>query len=410
MGLAVSYSIIIVTHFCMTEQSKSFHLHTSLIREQVRSEQGEHSESIYATSSFCFDTAEQAAQAFGSVYGENVYSRFSNPSTDTFAKRIAIMEHAHFGIATASGMAAINLLMLAHLQAGDHIVASASLFGSTVAALNNVYPKFGVEVDFVELSDIDSWNKAIKPNTKLFFLETPSNPLCELVDLAKLVTLAKAHNILTCVDNCFCTPVLMRPIDFGVDVVMHSATKYLDGQGRFLGGALVLNDQELFEKLYTFLKITGAALSPVNAWTFSKSLETLELRMVRHCDNARGVANWLVDHPNVERIYYLGLPSHRHHELAKVQQEDFGGIVSFEVKGRQQEAWNMINHTRMLSITGNFGDTRTTITHPFTTTHGRLTPEQKDKARIKDNLIRLSIGLEKVEDIIADLDQALAHI
>lgn len=392
----------------MPEKKIQYQPQTAVIRQQVRSNQGEHSESIYATSSYCFKSAAAAAQAFASVYGHNVYSRFSNPSNDTFAQRIAILENADYGIATASGMAAINLLMLTYLKAGDHVVASASLFGSTISALNNIYTKFGVEIDFVELTNLDSWECAIKPNTKLFFLETPSNPLCELADLEKLASLAKTYDILTCVDNCFCTPILMRPIDFGVDVVMHSATKYLDGQGRFVGGALVLNNHELFEKLYTFLKITGPTLSPVNAWNFSKSMETLELRMSRHCENARIVADWLALHPKVEKMYYLGLDSHPQHQLALKQQLDFGGIISFEVAGNQLEAWKVIDKTKLFSITGNFGDARTTITHPYTTTHGRLSPEQKQRAGIKDNLIRLSVGLEHPQDIIYDLERALA--
>ncbi|MDD2774614.1 MAG: O-succinylhomoserine sulfhydrylase [Gallionella sp.] len=368
----------------------------------ARSQFGEHSEAMFLTSSFVFENAAQAAARFIGEEAGNIYSRFTNPTVTMFEERLAALEGAEFCVATASGMAAILSCVMGVLQAGDHIVASQSLFGSSVNLFNNVIKKFGVETTYVSATDVAQWQAAVRPNTKLFFLETPSNPLTEISDIRAIAAVAKACGALLAVDNCFCTPILQRPLELGADIVIHSATKYIDGQGRVLGGA-VLGNKKLLEGVYGFLRTTGPTMSAFNAWVFLKGLETLKLRMDAHSANALALATWLEQQPNVARVFYPGLPSHPQHALAMRQQKTGGGIVSFEVKGGKAAAWRVIDNTRMLSITANLGDTRTTITHPATTTHARITPEARAAAGISDGLIRIAVGLEAVEDIQADL-------
>lgn len=383
-------------------------LNTRAIRVgQVRSQEGEHSEAIYPTSSFVFENAAQAAARFSQTEPGNIYSRFTNPTVRNFEERLAAMEGGERCIGTSSGMAAIFSTCLGLLKAGDHIVASRSIFGTTVTLFNNILSKFAVKTTFVNLSDLDSWKEAIQPSTKLLFLETPSNPLMELVDIEALAQLAHGHNCLLVVDNCFCTPVLQQPLALGADIVIHSATKYLDGQGRCVGGAVVGPEKLVGSDVFGILRSGGPTMSPFNAWVFLKGLETLSLRMERHCDNAEALAQWLSQQKAVERIYFPGLPSHPQHELAKKQQKRFGGLVSFEVKGGKEAAWKVMDSTRIMSITANLGDAKTTITHPATTTHGRITPEQRQAAGISDGLIRISVGLEDVADLQADLARGL---
>ncbi len=368
----------------------------------VRSQFGEHSEAMFLTSSFVFENAAQAAARFIGEEPGNIYARFTNPTVTMFEQRLAALEGAEFCVATASGMSAILSCVMGVLQAGDHIVASQSLFGSTVNLFNNVIKKFGVETTYVSATDVAQWQAAVRPNTKLFFLETPSNPLTEISDVRAIAAVAKSCGALLAVDNCFCTPILQRPLELGADIVIHSATKYIDGQGRVLGGA-VLGNKKLLEGVYGFLRTTGPTMSAFNAWVFLKGLETLKLRMDAHSANALALATWLEQQPNVERVFYPGLPSHPQHALAMRQQKTGGGIVSFEVKGGKAAAWRVIDNTKMLSITANLGDTRSTITHPATTTHARITPEARAAAGISDGLIRIAVGLEAVEDIQADL-------
>jgi O-succinylhomoserine sulfhydrylase len=340
----------------------------------------------------------------------NIYSRFTNPTVAGFENRLAAMEGGRYCVATSSGMAAINGLVLALLNAGDHIVASTGLFGSTVSLFTKFHNRFGVNTSFVNLTDIEQWKLAIRPSTRLIFLETPSNPLCEIADIAAIAKLANEAGILLAVDNAFCTPVLQQPLSLGADIVVHTATKYLDGQGRCVGGALVTDDEKIYDDLFSMLRTTGPCMSPFNAWTFSKGLETLEIRINQHCKNALALAQWLQTHPAVTRVYYPGLESHPQHELAKSQHSGFGGIVSFEVKGVKHEAWEVIDATRFLSITANLGDVKTTITHPATTTHARITQHERDRARITDSLIRVSVGLEHIDDIVGDLKTGLDRI
>ncbi|MDD4963961.1 MAG: O-succinylhomoserine sulfhydrylase [Gallionella sp.] len=368
----------------------------------ARSQFGEHSEAMFLTSSFVFESAAQAAARFIGEEPGNIYARFTNPTVTMFEQRLAALEGAEFCVATASGMAAILSCVMGVLQAGDHIVASQSLFGSTVNLFNNVIKKFGVETTYVSATDVAQWQAAVHPNTKLFFLETPSNPLTEISDVRAIAAVAKSCGALLAVDNCFCTPILQRPLELGADIVIHSATKYIDGQGRVLGGA-VLGNKKLLEGVYGFLRTTGPTMSAFNAWVFLKGLETLKLRMDAHSANALALATWLEQQPNVERVFYPGLPSHPQHALAMRQQKTGGGIVSFEVKGGKAAAWRVIDNTKMLSITANLGDTRTTITHPATTTHARITPQARAAAGISDGLIRIAVGLEAVEDIQKDL-------
>ncbi|NJO15915.1 MAG: O-succinylhomoserine sulfhydrylase [Thioploca sp.] len=374
---------------------------------QIRSQEGEHSEALFPTSSFVFNNAAQAAARFAQTEPGNIYSRFTNPTVRNFEERLAALEGGERCMATSSGMAAIFSTCLGLLKAGDHLIASQSIFGATVTLLNNILSKFAIQTTFVNLTDLDSWRAAIQPNTKLFFLETPSNPLTEIADIRAIAELAHAHNCLLAVDNCFCTPALQKPLFLGADIVIHSATKYLDGQGRCIGGAIVGSEQLVGGDIFAILRSGGPTMSPFNAWIFLKGLETLQLRMQKHCDNAEILAHWLTTQNAVERIYYPGLSSHPQHQLAKTQQNRFGGLVSFEVKGGQESAWRVIDSTKIMSITANLGDVKTTITHPASTTHGRITPEQRHAAGISDGLLRISVGLEDIEDLQADLSRGL---
>ncbi len=372
----------------------------------VHSQFHEHSEALFLTSSFTFENAAQAARRFIGEEPGNIYARFTNPTVSMFEERLAALEGAEQCVATSSGMAAILACCMGLLQAGDHIVASRSLFGSTINLFNNYFKKFGVETSYVSATDATEWQVAVRPNTKLFFLETPSNPLTEISDIAAIAAIAKQCGALLAVDNCFCTPILQRPLELGADIVIHSATKYIDGQGRVLGGA-VLGSRKLMEPVYAFLRTAGPTMSAFNAWVFLKGLETLKLRMDAHSANALQLAQWLEQQPNVARVLYPGLASHPQHALALKQQKTGGGIVAFEVRGGKDAAWRVIDNTRMLSITANLGDTKTTITHPATTTHARITPEARAAAGITDGLIRIAVGLEAVEDIQNDLARGL---
>lgn len=386
---------------------ENYQLETLAVRAGIeRSQFHEHSEALYLTSSFVFDTAEQAAKRFIGEEPGNIYARFTNPTVTMFEQRLAALEGAEQCVATASGMSAILATCMAHLKAGDHIVASQSLFGATTNTFNNYFKKFGVETTYVSATDVAEWKAAVRANTKLFFLETPSNPLTEISDIAAIATVAKGCGALLAVDNCFCTPILQRPLELGADIVIHSATKYIDGQGRVLGGA-VLGSKKLMEPVYGFLRTTGPTMSAFNAWVFLKGLETLKLRMDAHSANALQLAQWLEKQPNVARVFYPGLPSHPQHQLAMKQQKTGGGIVAFEVKGGKAAAWKVIDNTKMLSITANLGDTKTTITHPATTTHARITPEARAAAGISEGLIRIAVGLEAVIDIQNDLARGL---
>lgn len=372
----------------------------------VHSQFGENSEALFLTSSFTFENAAQAARRFIGEEPGNIYARFTNPTVTMFEERLAALEGAEQCVATSSGMAAILACVMGLLKAGDHIVASRSLFGSTINLCNNYFKKFGVETSYVSATDVAEWQAAVLPNTKLFFLETPSNPLTEVSDIAAIAAVAKGCGALLVVDNCFCTPILQRPLELGADIIIHSATKYIDGQGRVLGGA-VLGNKKLMEPVYGFLRTAGPTMSAFNAWIFLKGLETLKLRMEAHSSNALRLAQWLEAQTSVARVFYPGLPSHPQHELAMRQQQTGGGIVSFEVKGGKEAAWRVIDNTKMLSITANLGDTKTTITHPATTTHARISPEARAAAGIGDGLIRVAVGLEAVVDIQADLARGL---
>ncbi len=372
----------------------------------VRSQFGEHSEALFLTSSFVFESAAQAAARFIGEEPGNIYSRFTNPTVTMFEERLAALEGAEQCVATASGMSAILACVMGVLKAGDHIIASVSLFGSTVNLFNNVIKKFGVETTYVSATDVSEWQAAVRPNTRLFFLETPSNPLTEISDIAAISVIAKSCGALLAVDNCFCTPILQRPLELGADIVIHSATKYIDGQGRVLGGA-VLGSRKNMESVYGFLRTTGPTMSAFNAWVFLKGLETLKLRMDAHSANSLVLAIWLEAQPNVARVFYPGLPSHPQHALAMRQQKSGGGIVAFEVKGGKEAAWRVIDNTKMLSITANLGDTRTTICHSASTTHARISAEARAAAGISDGLIRIGVGLEAVVDIQNDLARGL---
>lgn len=368
-----------------------------------RTSEGEHAEAIFPTSSFVFASAAEAAARFGGTEPGNIYSRMTNPTVRYFQERLAALEGGESCVATSSGMSAVLAVMLAFLKAGDHVICSSSVFGTTTVLLENYIKKFGVEVSFVALADLEAWERALQANTRVLFAETPSNPLTELVDIRALADLAHRNNSVLVIDNCFCTPVLQRPLELGADVIVHSATKYLDGQGRALGGAVVGDAERVGKDVFGVLRSGGVAMSPFNAWIFLKGLETLPIRMQAHCQQAAMLADWLVEQPEVERIYYPGLTSHPQHELAKKQQTGFGGVVSFVIKGGQAAAWRVIDSTQMLSITANLGDTRSTITHPATTTHSRLTAEQRAAVGIEDGLVRVSVGLENIKDIQKDL-------
>lgn len=372
-----------------------------------RTSEGEHAEAIFPTSSFVFTSAAEAAARFGGAEPGNIYSRMTNPTVRYFQERLAALEGGESCVATSSGMSAVLAVMLAFLKAGDHLICSNSVFGTTTVLLQNYIQKFGVQVSFVSLTDLSAWEQALQTNTRLLFAETPSNPLTELVDIRALADLAHRNHSLLVIDNCFCTPALQRPLELGADIIVHSATKYLDGQGRALGGAVVGDSERVGKDVFGVLRSGGVAMSPFNAWIFLKGLETLKIRMQAHCQQALVLAQWLSEQPNIERVYYPGLPSHPQHELAKKQQSDFGGVVSFVVKGGQEAAWRVIDQTRMISITANLGDTRSTLTHPATTTHSRLTAEQRAAVGIEDGLIRISVGLESVTDIQQDLKRGL---
>ncbi|MEK7758967.1 MAG: O-succinylhomoserine sulfhydrylase, partial [Pseudomonadota bacterium] len=372
-----------------------------------RTNAGKQHEQIFPTSSYVFASAAEAAARFSGEKPGNIYSHFTNPTVRAFEERLAALEGGEKCVATASGMAAILSTCLALLKGGDHIVSSRNVFGPTVLLFNNYLGRFGVETSYVSLTDYAAWEKAIKPNTKLLYLETPSNPLTEIADIARLAKLAHAKGCLLVVDNCFCTPALQRPLELGADIVIHSATKYLDGQGRCIGGAVVGNAELVGKEVYGFMRTAGPSLSPFNAWVFLKGLETLSLRMKAHSASAQALAEWLEKQPRVQRVYYPGLASHPQHALAKQQQTGFGGIVAFELNGGKEAAWRLIDSTKLISITANLGDTKSTITHPATTTHGRLTPEQRADAGISDGLIRISVVLEDVEDLKRDLSTGL---
>lgn len=385
-------------------------LDTLAIRAGItRTAEGEHCEPIFTTSSYVFASAAEAAARFSGDQPGNVYSRYTNPTVRTFQERIAALEGGEAAVATASGMAAILSTCMALLRAGDHIVCSRSVFGTTTVLFSRYMEKFGVHVDMVSLTDMAAWRSVVTRSTKMLFLETPSNPLCDVADIQALAKLAQDHDSLLVVDNCFCTPALQRPLALGADIVIHSATKYLDGQGRCLGGAVV-GSSELMEPILGFVRTCGPTMSPFNAWVFSKGLETLRLRMEAHSANAQRLAEWLDVQGAVDKVYYAGLESHVGHALAKKQQSAFGGVLSFEVQGDQAAAWRFIDATKLMSLTANLGDTKSTIVHPATTTHGRLSEEDRREAGIKPNLIRVAVGLEDVDDLIKDLQRGLAAL
>lgn len=391
------------------KDSNDYRLETKAVRAgQRRTHEDEHSQPIFATSSFVFKSAEEAALRFTGQKPGNIYSRFTNPTVRAFEERLAAMEGGERCLAFSSGMAAITAMGMGLLKAGDHVVCSRGVFGNTVLLFENYFGKFGVTTDFVDLTDAQAWEAAIKPNTRFLFLETPSNPLIEIADIQLLANIAHEYGCLLIVDNCFCTPVLQKPFQLGADIVIHSATKYIDGQGRCVGGAVIANQDIIEKSIYPYLRTGGATMSPFNAWVFQSGLETLAIRMKAHCDNALELATWLTQLPGVSKVHYPGLPDHGQHELAKRQQSHFGGIVSFELEGGKDHAWKLIDATEMISITANLGDVKSTITHPATTTHGRLSPEVRKQAGIKDGLVRISVGLENLEDIKQDLVRGLA--
>ncbi|MEW5966661.1 MAG: O-succinylhomoserine sulfhydrylase [Pseudomonadota bacterium] len=373
----------------------------------VRSQFNEHSEAMFLTSSFVFGSAAEAAARFKGEQPGPIYARFTNPTVQMMETRLAALEGAERCVAFASGMAAILATVMGLMKAGEHVVASRSIFGSTVQLFSNILGRFGIETTYVSPTDPEEWRTAVKPNTKLFFVESPSNPLTEVSDIRALADIAHASGAWLAVDNCFCSPALQKPLELGADLIIHSATKYLDGQGRVLGGA-VLGSQALMEGVYTFLRTAGPTLSAFNAWVIFKGMETLSIRMDAHSKNALALAQWLEAQPQVARVLYPGLPSHPQHALAMKQQKTGGGIVAFELKGGQAAAWKLIDATKLMSITANLGDTRTTITHPATTTHSRMTPEQRAAAGIGDGLVRIAVGLESVADLQADLARGLA--
>lgn len=374
---------------------------------QQRSFEGEHGEAIFTTSSYVFRDAAHAAASFAGEVEGNVYSRYTNPTVRTFEQRLAALEGAEQAVATASGMSAIMGSVMSFCSAGDQVLVSRSIFGATVSLFDKYFKRFGLDITYVDINDLDGWRAACTEKTRLLFIESPSNPLAELADIRALSEIAHQAGALLVVDNCFCTPVLQKPLQLGADIVVHSATKYIDGQGRCLGGA-VAGSSELMKEVVGFIRTCGPSMSPFNAWVFLKGLETLRLRMLAHCASALDLAQWLEQQPQISKVYYAGLPSHPQHELARRQQQNgFGAVVSFEVLGGKEAAWRFIDATRMLSITANLGDTKTTITHPASTTHGRLSPEERAAAGIRDGLIRVAVGLEELEDIRADLKRGL---
>lgn len=387
---------------------KQYSIETQAIRAgHRRTHEDEHSLPIFATSSYVFKSAEEAELRFKGHQPGNIYSRFTNPTVKAFQDRLAYLEGGESCLAFSSGMAAIMAVGMGLLRTGDHVVCSRGVFGNTVLLFQNYFAKFGVETDFVDLIDTAAWEVAIKPNTRFLYLETPSNPLIEIADIELLATIAHKHGCLLVVDNCFCTPALQKPFNLGADIVVHSATKYIDGHGRCVGGAVVASHELIEKSLYPYLRTGGASMSPFNAWVFLSGLETLAIRMKAHSDNAFALAKWLLQCPRVEKVHYPGMPDHPQHELAKRQQSHFGGVVSFEMQGGKEQAWNLIDATEMISITANLGDVKSTITHPATTTHGRLSAEARELAGIKENLVRVSVGLENLEDIKRDLARGM---
>ncbi len=393
----------------MTQEKKDwrkFGFRTRAIRAgHERGAEGEQSEPIYLTSSFVFESAQQAAARFSGEEVGNVYSRYTNPTVRIFEERLAALEEGERCIGTSSGMGAILSTCMALLKAGDHIVASRALFGATITMLETVLPRFAVATSFVPLTDPDAWREAMRPNTRMLFLETPSNPVTEIADIAALSEIAHSHNALLVVDNCFCTPALQQPLKLGADIVVHSATKYLDGQGRCVGGAVIGGNALVGTDVFAFMRTAGPSMSPFNAWVFLKGLETLDLRMRAHCENAQLLATWLENQPRVRRVCYPGLESHPQHALAKRQQKAAGGLLAFELDGGRDEAWRFIDATDMVSTTANLGDTKTLITHPASTTHYRMPPEARALAGITESLVRIAVGLEDIEDIKRDLQR-----
>jgi O-succinylhomoserine sulfhydrylase len=389
----------------------NYHTSTLAIRAgQQRTHEGEHAEAIFPTSSFVFRSAAEAAARFSEVEKGNIYSRFTNPTVRCFEERLAAMEGGAACVATSSGMAAILSMCMALLKSGDHIVCSESVFGSTIGLLNRYMVKFGVEVSYVRPDDNEAWRASIKSNTRLFFLETPSNPLSVIVDIQAAADIAHERGVLLAVDNCFCTPALQKPLALGADLVIHSATKYLDGQGRCIGGAVVGNEQLVGKDVFGFLRSAGPTLSPFNAWVFLKGLETLELRMRAHSDAALALARWLEGQPAVRKVYYGGLESHPGHALANRQQSGHGGIIAFEVERKRDGAWAFIDAVELMSITANLGDAKTTITHPATTTHFRITQAERERAGITEGLLRIAVGLEHIDDLKADIERGLVAV
>jgi O-succinylhomoserine sulfhydrylase len=376
---------------------------------QHRTPESEHSDPLFFTSSYVFRTAADAAATFAGDMPGNVYSRYTNPTVHSFEERIAALEGGEQAVATSTGMSAILATVMSLCSAGDHVLVSKSVFGSTISLFEKYFKRFGVQVDYVPLAELSGWDAAIKPNTKLLFVESPSNPLAELVDIAALAEIAHGKGAMLVVDNCFCTPALQQPLRMGADVVVHSATKFIDGQGRAMGGVVVGRSEQMKE-VVGFLRTAGPSLSPFNAWLFLKGLETLNIRMRAHCQSALELAQWLEQQDGIEKVHYAGLESHPQHDLAKRQQKAFGAVVSFEVKGGKDGAWRFIDATRLISITANLGDTKTTITHPSTTSHGRLSPQEREAAGIRDSLIRVAVGLEDVADLKADLARGLAAL
>jgi len=385
-----------------------FDFETQAVRAgTARSQFNEHSEALYLTSSFVFESAAQAAARFAGEEPGNVYARFSNPTVTAMQQRLAALEGAEACVATASGMSAILSLVMATMQAGDHIVASRGLFGATQQLFGNILAKFGIDTSFVPATELAAYRAAVRPRTRLIFIETPSNPLTEIVDIAAVADIAHAAGALLAVDNCFCTPALQRPLALGADVVVHSATKYLDGQGRVLGGA-VAGRADVMDEVFKFLRTAGPCISPFNAWVILKGLETLRIRMDAQSAAALELARWLETQPGVRRVHYPGLSSHPQHELAMRQQKSGGAILSFELEGGRERAWRVVDATRMISITANLGDTKTTITHPASTTHGRISAEAREASGISEGLLRVAVGLESIEDLKADLARGLA--
>ncbi len=390
------------------EGPPKFRLATLAVRAgQSRSHEGEHSEAVFTTSSFVFKNAAQAAARFMETEPGNIYSRFTNPTVRCFEERLAALEGGESCVATSSGMAAILCLGMTVLKAGDHLLCSDAVFGSTINLINRYFLKFGVTVDYVAQDRPEAWQRALKANTRLAFLETPSNPLASISDIRAIADIVHKGGALLAVDNCFCTPALQKPFELGADIVIHSATKYLDGQGRCVGGAVVGGRELVGRDVFGFMRTAGPCMSPINAWIFLKGLETLDLRMRAHSAAALEIATWLERQPGVTRVYYAGLPSHPQHALARKQQSAFGGIVSFEVEGDQAAAWRFIDATRLLSITANLGDAKSTLTHPATTTHARITAAERERAGIKPSLLRLSIGLEDIADLKDDIERGL---